>query len=122
MSKAFELLRDNLEYVNVTEKDNVIYIEGTTNKIGEMTCFISALKGYFWNDISKDTKIYIRGILIEITDYAQYGDIWGAKWFIDWFGSNISFENCHYARNDRIEDKGRFNTTHIVTIENIKKL
>lgn len=56
--------------------------------------FISGLRSPMWLDISPTTKIILKDFMIQESDTKFGGDIWGAKWFVDWFGSSVTFVDC----------------------------
>lgn len=70
------------------------------------------MRGSFWNDVPRSTVIIIEDIMIDRNDTKYGGDIWCFDWMVGYFGPNITFRNCYVARNDRLEDRGRYTTIY----------
>lgn len=127
-------------FINIVEDDTVITINGPLtntnfaikiidpNKNYSYMRSLATIRHYLWNEIPATKKMIIKNIFIDIDNKDAYGDIWCAKWLVEYFGDNITFENCWFAKdynsyNDYGGDNGFLGNlmlTHLVNIEDLK--
>lgn len=130
------LLKKEL-FINIEENDGVICVNGPLgntnfaikiidpNKNHSYMRSLATIRHFYWNDIPKTQKIIIKNIFIDIDNKVPYGDIWCAKWLVEYFGDNITFENCWFAKDynnydDDDDYLGYLMLTHLVNIDDLK--
>lgn len=91
---AFELLQETLgDICKVRQVGGSIELVGHFDGNNHRD-FVCCLKHIAWFDVPPNTKIIIKDFMVEKLDTKFGGDIWGVKWFIEWFGPNVVFVDC----------------------------